>query len=106
VLAGIHGELCAEVRGAGVRLVGGCCGTTPDHIRVMKAALRVGEARRPDRGRTTSTTQPAPPPIASRAAGETLAIGREARRGEFATMVEIVLPKESTSARRLKAPGS
>src|SRR5580698_9214283 len=30
---------------AGVRLVGGCCGTTPDHIRVMKAALRAGEAR-------------------------------------------------------------
>src|ERR1700678_3946776 len=30
---------------AGVQLVGGCCGTTPDHIRVMKSALRVGEAR-------------------------------------------------------------
>src|SRR5467141_1693448 len=30
---------------AGVRLVGGCCGTTPDHIKVMKSALRVGEAR-------------------------------------------------------------
>ncbi len=30
---------------AGVRLVGGCCGTTPEHIRVMKSALRVGEAR-------------------------------------------------------------
>ena len=30
---------------AGVRIVGGCCGTTPDHIRVMKSALRVGEAR-------------------------------------------------------------
>src|SRR5881275_2914694 len=30
---------------AGVRLVGGCCGTTPDHVRVMKSALRVGEAR-------------------------------------------------------------
>src|SRR5579863_851775 len=30
---------------AGARLVGGCCGTTPDHIRVMKSALRVGEAR-------------------------------------------------------------
>ncbi len=25
---------------AGVQLVGGCCGTTPDHIRAMKAALR------------------------------------------------------------------
>src|ERR1700704_6594960 len=30
---------------AGVRIVGGCCGTTPEHIRVMKGALRVGEAR-------------------------------------------------------------
>src|SRR6202043_2866161 len=30
---------------AGARIVGGCCRTTPDHIRVMKAALRVGEAR-------------------------------------------------------------
>src|SRR6266480_1233945 len=30
---------------AGVRLIGGCCGTTPDHIRVMKSALRMGEAR-------------------------------------------------------------
>ncbi|MGB7133031.1 MAG: homocysteine S-methyltransferase family protein, partial [Candidatus Sulfotelmatobacter sp.] len=30
---------------AGVRIVGGCCGTTPDHIRVMKSALRVGEVR-------------------------------------------------------------
>src|SRR5436305_1469755 len=30
---------------AGVRLVGGCCGTTPDHTRVMKQALRASEAR-------------------------------------------------------------
>src|SRR5689334_16079649 len=44
---------------AGVRLVGGCCGTTPEHIRVMKSALRVGEAR----GKTASahvTGGPAP----------------------------------------------
>ncbi len=49
---------------AGVRIVGGCCGTTPDHIRVMKSALRVGEAR----GKTASvqvaagTTAPAATP--------------------------------------------
>ncbi|HEV2699335.1 MAG TPA: homocysteine S-methyltransferase family protein [Terriglobales bacterium] len=30
---------------AGVRLVGGCCGSTPEHIRVMKSALRVTQAR-------------------------------------------------------------
>src|SRR5215469_9053925 len=30
---------------AGVRLVGGCCGSTPEHIRVMKAGLRAAQAR-------------------------------------------------------------
>src|SRR6202165_6111150 len=30
---------------AGVSLVGGCCGTTPEHIKAMKSALRAGEAR-------------------------------------------------------------
>src|SRR5438552_3250402 len=30
---------------AGVRLVGGCCGTTPEHTRVMKSALRRTQAR-------------------------------------------------------------
>jgi len=30
---------------AGVQLVGGCCGTTPEHIRVMKSAVRVTRAR-------------------------------------------------------------
>ena len=33
---------------AGVRLVGGCCGTTPEHIQTMKSALRVGEAQGQD----------------------------------------------------------
>src|SRR5438270_11008796 len=30
---------------AGVKLVGGCCGTTPEHIRVMKSGLRASQAR-------------------------------------------------------------
>ncbi len=30
---------------AGASLVGGCCGTTPEHIRAMKSALRMGAAR-------------------------------------------------------------
>src|SRR5438067_2533037 len=30
---------------AGVQLVGGCCGTTPDHIRAMKSSLRAGDAK-------------------------------------------------------------
>src|SRR5579859_3872479 len=48
---------------AGVRVVGGCCGTTPEHIRVMKSALRVGEAR--EIGRASQPGQSKVPPKAT-----------------------------------------
>jgi methionine synthase / methylenetetrahydrofolate reductase(NADPH) len=95
---------------AGVRLIGGCCGTTPDHIRVMKSALRVGEARaktapaRPA-GQTRSTAVP-DLPLAKRSL-----LGAKIAAGEFVTMVEIVPPKgtdirkEIEGARFLKSVG-
>jgi methionine synthase / methylenetetrahydrofolate reductase(NADPH) len=77
---------------AGVQLIGGCCGTTPDHIRAMKAALRVGEARsKNSRAETAHAAAPALPaavPIAERSR-----LGKKIAAGEFVTMVEIVPPK-------------
>ena len=97
---------------AGVRLVGGCCGTTPEHIRVMKSALRVGEAREQDRCRTSSTDSRRAQADCRRAAGETLALWAQSwLHGEFVTMVEIVPPKgidvskEIEGARFLKSVG-
>jgi methionine synthase / methylenetetrahydrofolate reductase(NADPH) len=96
---------------AGVRLVGGCCGTTPDHIRVMKSALRVGEARGRTAAARTSTNQPAPPPIAAVPLEKRSPLGAKLAAGEFATMVEIVPPKgidvskEVEGARFLKSVG-
>jgi methionine synthase / methylenetetrahydrofolate reductase(NADPH) len=78
---------------AGVQLIGGCCGTTPDHIRAMKSALRVREAR----GKTAVTeaihsgvaaSPPASIPLAKRSQ-----LGAKIAAGEFVTMVEIVPPK-------------
>jgi len=96
---------------AGVRLVGGCCGTTPDHIRVMKSALRVGEAR----GKTTAAHgtvgQSAPKAVPAVALENRSALGAKLARGEFVTMVEIVPPKgidirkEVEGARFLKSVG-
>jgi methionine synthase I (cobalamin-dependent)/5,10-methylenetetrahydrofolate reductase len=96
---------------AGVRIVGGCCGTTPDHIRVMKSALRVGEAR----GRANSThvgAGHAAPAIVPAAPLETRSLlGAKLGRGEFVTMVEIVPPKgidirkEVEGAKFLKSVG-
>jgi len=95
---------------AGVRLVGGCCGTTPDHIRVMKAALRVSEAR----AKTPSVhaTAEAKPVIAPAVPLEERSrLGAKIAAGEFVTMVEIVPPKgtdihkEVEGARFLKSVG-
>ena len=96
---------------AGVRLVGGCCGTTPDHIRVMKAALRASEAR--------AKTSAAPAIVETLQPRVTSALPIEQRSrfgarlaaGEFVNMVEIVPPKgtdirkEVEGARFVKSVG-
>jgi methionine synthase / methylenetetrahydrofolate reductase (NADH) len=96
---------------AGVRLVGGCCGTTPEHIRAMKSALRVGEAR-------VKTSEPTPAHVVKvRTTEPELPLARRSKlgaklaTGEFVTMVEIVPPKgieigkELEGARFLKSVG-
>jgi homocysteine S-methyltransferase len=94
---------------AGVRLVGGCCGTTPEHIRAMKAALRVGGAR-------TSTFQVTTPSQESTSApsqplAERSRLGARLVHGEFVTMIEVVPPrgidvqKEIEGARFLRSVG-
>jgi methionine synthase I (cobalamin-dependent)/5,10-methylenetetrahydrofolate reductase len=94
---------------AGVRLVGGCCGTTPEHIRVMKSALRAGEAK------AARVQVNAPHPSLSASPVDTMEkrshLGRKLATGEFVTMVEIVPPKgidirkEVEGARFLKSVG-
>ena len=80
----------------GVRLVGGCCGTTPEHTRQMKAAIKqvnVGKASvvvgrtlsgppgEPDRARPTV-------PLAEKSQLAAALAG-----GRFATIVELLPPK-------------
>ena len=95
---------------AGVKFVGGCCGTTPEHVRSMKSALRVGGAKS---GSVQVTTAPKKPevlvPLISLEKRSHL--GAKIAAGEFATMVEIVPPKgveagkEIEGARFLKSVG-
>lgn len=94
---------------AGVRLVGGCCGTTPEHIRVMKSGLRVTQARA--RTAETPTKVQATPVVASVPLEQRSRLGTKIARGEFVTMVEIVPPKginiqkELEGAKFLKSVG-
>jgi methionine synthase I (cobalamin-dependent)/5,10-methylenetetrahydrofolate reductase len=76
---------------AGVQFVGGCCGTTPNHIRAMKSAMRAMDAQQ-----TSAPTQTRPPIITETppAALETRSgIGKLIAQDAFVTMVEIVPPK-------------
>src|SRR2546430_6567566 len=86
---------------AGVRLVGGCCGTTPDHIRVMKSALRAGEARSKTAvAQVKSGTGPVPIPAVPMEQRSRL--GQKLANGDFVTMVEIVPPKGTNIQRELE----
>jgi homocysteine S-methyltransferase len=76
---------------AGVQIVGGCCGTTPNHIRAMRAGLRDldAKARIEVTGATPVPNAETPPaPLGTRSH-----IGSLIEQGSFITLVEIVPPR-------------
>ena len=94
---------------AGVQFIGGCCGTTPNHIRAMKSAMRAMDAQQtaaPSEARAAIVTETPPAPLAERSK-----IGALVAAGEFITLVEIVPPrgidcsKEIAGARMLASTG-
>jgi methionine synthase I (cobalamin-dependent)/5,10-methylenetetrahydrofolate reductase len=76
---------------AGARFVGGCCGSTPEHIRKMRDYLASVAPRRATVVVSREVTVPAgvtPTPLAERSHW-----GKKIASGEFVTSVEIVPPK-------------
>lgn len=83
---------------AGVRFVGGCCGTTPEHIRAMAAQVR---ALRPRHHEVVAAAvreverREAHPGVAPVAPAQRSQLGRKIVAGELVTSVEILPPKGS-----------
>jgi methionine synthase / methylenetetrahydrofolate reductase(NADPH) len=76
---------------AGVQIVGGCCGTTPNHIRAMRSAMRAIDAqtRVQVAGAAPALNAETPPaPL-----GQRSRIGSLIENGSFIVLVEIVPPK-------------
>src|SRR5205814_2100934 len=96
---------------AGVKLVGGCCGTTPEHIRVMKSALRASQARTRASDPQIKAKTALPRAIPTVPLSERSRLGAKIAQGQFVAMVEIVPPKgtniqkELEGARFLKSVG-
>jgi methionine synthase I (cobalamin-dependent)/5,10-methylenetetrahydrofolate reductase len=95
---------------AGARFVGGCCGTTPDHIRAIVGFVQSVSPRHTFDVGTFPAPAPAvaidPVPLAARSR-----LGAKLAEGRFVTTVEIVPPKGVDPApmfeqvRQLKAAG-
>ena len=76
---------------AGAQLVGGCCGTTPNHIRAMRSAIRAldEQTRIEVSGAAPAPTTETPPaPL-----GQRSRLGSLIAERKFATVIEIVPPK-------------
>jgi homocysteine S-methyltransferase len=78
---------------AGVKIVGGCCGITPEHIRLVRAEAR---SLQPGRHQATAAVEEpaaraqalAPVPMARKSR-----LGDKLSRGEFVAFVEILPPR-------------
>ena len=81
-----------EAADLGVRLIGGCCGTTPEHIRALAEAVK---SRKP--GKSTSATEAAvevAPETARHVTREPESkLWKKIRAGQFVVSVEIDPPK-------------
>jgi methionine synthase / methylenetetrahydrofolate reductase(NADPH) len=84
--------------GVGARLVGGCCGTTPQHIAAMRAVL---DRRRPAPRVTGRPVMTVRPPATDSSPGLHVArpptlLGRKLTAGEFVVTVELDPPRGHT----------
>src|SRR3970040_1281552 len=83
----------------GVTVVGGCCGTTPEHIQAMREVLRTVESPPPPRLRPRVTV-PAPPRVPPPSPPPALA-ARLGRR--FVLTVEVLPPRGTQEGPELEA---
>jgi homocysteine S-methyltransferase len=93
-------EFARNAIAAGVQFVGGCCGTTPNHIRAIRSAMRAIDAQA--RVQVTAappalSTETPPKPL-----GERSHIGSLIAGGSFVTLVEIVPPRGISGANEIE----
>jgi homocysteine S-methyltransferase len=103
-------EYMAEFAGrfidAGARIVGGCCGTTPAHLRAIRRALRarVHRVARVEAGRQVTVPEAAPEVEVVPLAGKSR-LAEGIARGLFVTSVEMLPPRGHDLARNLERAG-
>ncbi|MBS1855773.1 MAG: bifunctional homocysteine S-methyltransferase/methylenetetrahydrofolate reductase [Acidobacteria bacterium] len=86
---------------AGVKIIGGCCGTTPDHIKLIRSETR---SLQPGQRSLTATVEEAAakahalPPVAT---AEKSRLGAKLAEGKFVSFVEILPPRGIDASREI-----
>ncbi len=84
------GEYALAFRHAGASVVGGCCGTTPDHIAAMRKAIETTAAEDYHNGLNIRAIEP----VAEAPAGETKSkLAEKLSAGQFCVAVEMDPPR-------------
>lgn len=80
---------------AGVRIVGGCCGTTPEHIKQICGEVRSLQPQRTNAhsGTVTEEAKPEPKRLAKIPGAQKSQLGAKLAAGKFVAFVEILPPR-------------
>jgi methionine synthase I (cobalamin-dependent)/5,10-methylenetetrahydrofolate reductase len=84
----------------GARIVGGCCGTSPEHIRAIKKAVRSVTPRGAQA--SVEVREKIAPPLEPIPVEQRSGLARKLARGEFPILVEMLPPKGCDATRELE----
>src|SRR5580704_517602 len=86
---------------AGVKIIGGCCGTTPDHIKLICSETRSLQLREGNRNITVEVPDSKSQGLAPIPLAEKSKLGAKLAAGKFVTMVEILPPRGLDASREI-----
>ncbi len=90
---------------AGVKIIGGCCGTTPEHIKLIRSETRSLQLREGNRNvavhEAEAGTESKPGVLAPIPLAEKSKLGAKLAAGKFVSMVEILPPRGLDASREI-----
>ena len=86
---------------AGVKIIGGCCGTTPDHIKLIRSETRSLQPAQKKLSVTVDEPQVRSHTLAPVPAAQKSSLGAKLAAGKFVAFVEILPPRGVDAAREL-----
>src|ERR1700682_1929306 len=86
---------------AGVKIVGGCCGTTPEHIKLIRSETRSVQPQKWTRSVTVEEPEVHAQALAPVPMAEKSKLGARLAQGKFVAMIEILPPRGVDASREI-----